>query len=157
MLLERVVFPHLKLFRENKKLQEFALEMPEAFNVERLVELSLAEQGNMRFVDEEGYDFLPDYSDSKTVTVNETSYQAEIGSVENKIGALRICAYNPIKGDVDFFYVSRRELKRIKLACHGVHSHKERVKFRYSKRADHYGYFEEFRVKNFKELAEMRS
>jgi len=155
-ILRDIVFPHLPAFND-KVIQKFALANPEAFNIERLVELTLAHVGKMQFVDAEGYDFLPDYSDSKTVTVNATRFTAEIGSVESKIGALRISAYNPVNESMAYFFVPKIELNRIKLPCYGVNEHKERVRFTYSTvYEDSYGYFDEYRVDSFRHLAEIR-
>jgi len=155
-ILRDIVFPHLPAFK-NREIQKFALANPEAFNVERLVELTLAHVGKMQFVDAKGYDFLPDYSDSKTVTVNAKSFNAQIGSVENKIGALRISAYNAYNDSMAYFFVPKIQVNRIKQPCYGVTEHKERIRFTYSTvYEDSYGYFDDYRVTSFKQLAEMR-
>lgn len=139
-------------FRKSRDLQSYGLKHPDIFNVERLIEESLAAVGNYLLVDREGYDFS-DYSDSKTTTVNLNSRVGTVGSVETKIGALRITAYNPFKNAADYFFVSRQDLKYVKSPCYGVNDHKERIKFTYSKKSDSYGMFEDYRVDNFKELA----
>jgi len=144
-------------FQTDAELTRMALEDPSMFNVERLIEHTLAHVGRMRFVDAEGYDFLPDYSDSKTVSVNTTTGQALISSVENKIGPLRITCYNPVRDRVDFFYVPKSHLNRVRSPCYGKQSHKERVLFNYSfKFLPDYGWFEEYRVDSFKKLARAR-
>ena len=139
-------------FSTSADLQKFGLEMPDRFNIERLVEETLAAVGPYSYVDQEGYDFT-DYSDSKTTTINANTRVGTVGSVETKIGALRITAYNPFKDAVDFFFVSRQELPYVKSPCYGVNNHKERIVFSYSKKGDHYGLFEDYRVKNFRALA----
>jgi hypothetical protein len=139
-------------FNSSRDLQKFGLEMPERFNIERLIEETLAAVGPYRYVDKEGYDFT-DYSDSKTTTINANTRVGTIGSVETKIGALRITAYNPFKEAADFFYVSKRDLKYVKSPCYGVNDHKERIVFTYSSKSDAYGMFEDYRVKDFRELA----
>jgi hypothetical protein len=139
-------------FNSSRDLQKFGLEMPERFNIERLIEETLAALGPYRYVDEEGYDFT-DYSDSKTTTINANTRVGTVGSVETKIGALRITAYNPFKESADYFYVSKRDLKYVKSPCYGVNDHKERIVFSYSKKGDNYGIFEDYRVKDFRELA----
>jgi len=108
--------------------------------------------GPYRYVDEAGYDFT-DYSDSKTTTINANTRVGTIGSVETKIGALRITAYNPFKDAADFFYVSKRDLKYVKSPCYGVNDHKERILFTYTAKGDTYNTFDDYRVKNFRELA----
>jgi hypothetical protein len=131
------------------------MEAPDIFNIERLIEESLAAVGPYKFVDQEGYDFS-DLSDSKTTTVNANTRVATISNVETKIGALRITAYNPFKESVDYFYVSKRDMKYVKSPCYGVNDHNERIKFTYSSRSDAYGMFEDYRVKSFTELAKAR-
>jgi hypothetical protein len=144
-------------FVGNPSLQKFALDMPARFNIELLIEETLAHVGNMQFVDGDGYDFLPDYSDSKTVTVNRNSRVAEISSVETKIGAIRITAYNPFKAACDYFYIPADQLALVKEPCYAKKSVlKERIKFTYSKLGDGYGKFERFRLASFTALATAR-
>ena len=139
-------------FKSSPDLQKFGLEMPERFNIEHLIEETLAAIGPYQFVDEEGYDFT-DLSDSKTTTINANTRVGTVSSVETKIGALRITAYNPFKDAADFFYVSKRDLQYVKSPCYGVNSHKERIQFTYSSKGDTYGMFEDYRVETFGELA----
>ncbi len=155
-MLREIVFPHHPAF-QNPQVQTFALANPEVYNIERLIELTLAHVGGMKFVDEVGYDFLPDYSDSKTVSVNKDSYKAEFSGVENKIGALRVTVYNPITDTVAFFFLPKRQVRAVKRDCYGVNSHKERIVFSYSRvHSDSYGYFDDYRVTTFRELARAR-
>jgi hypothetical protein len=142
-------------FVESEDLRRFGLDYPTLFNIERLIEESLAAAGNMEFVDAAGYDFLPDWSDSKTVTINANTRQAYVCDVENKIGALRISAYNPHKDCVDFFFVPKLRVASIKRPCYGKDKHKERILISYNKK-NHYSVFEEFRVRDFSELALIR-
>ena len=155
VLMRDVVVEYHPDFQKSSDLCKHGLEHPHHFNIEHLIEESLAAAGGLRFVNCAGYDFLPDYSDSKTVSVNENTRKAEINSVENKVGALRITAYNPHTDSVDFFFVPHRDLLEIKLPCYGVSAHKERVQFTYSEKG-HYNYFEDFRCGSFKELAKAR-
>ena len=152
VLMRDVICVYHPSFNSSRDLQKFGLEMPERFNIERLIEETLAALGPYRYVDEEGYDFT-DYSDSKTTTINANTRVGTVGSVETKIGALRITAYNHFKESADYFYVSKRDLKYVKSPCYGVNDHKERIVFSYSKKGDNYGIFEDYRVKDFRELA----
>ena len=140
-------------FRVSKDLRAYGMKHPDIFNVERLIEESLAAVGPYEFVDKEGYDFT-DLSDSKTTTINVNTRVGTISSVETKIGALRITAYNPFKDSADYFYVSKRDMKYVKSPCYGNNDHKERILFTYSKKSDAYGMFEDYRVKNFEDLAQ---
>ena len=152
VLMRDVICVYHPSFSSSSDLQKFGLEMPERFNIERLIEETLAALGPYRYVDEAGYDFT-DYSDSKTTTINANTRVGTIGSVETKIGALRITAYNPFKDAADFFYVSKRDLKYVKSPCYGVNDHKERILFTYTAKGDTYNTFDDYRVKNFRELA----
>lgn len=143
-------------FKSSQDLQAFGLKYPGHFNIEFLIEECLAAIGGYKFVDAEGYDFC-DYSDSKTTTVNANTGVVTISSVETKIGALRITAFNPIKNGIDYFYVPKRDLNRVRMACYGKSEHKQRILFTYSrKNHDDYGWFEDYRVNSFTELATMR-
>lgn len=155
-ILNEVVIPNHPAFRDNPEMQKLARNYPQMFNVELLTELTLAEVGSYDYVDQYGYDFS-DYSDSKTVSISEYSSTAEIGSVENKVGALRIVCWNankPIGQQCDFFYLPHDNLLEHKVDCHGKNGHKERLRFRYSSSyADNYCGFETYRLPSFKDLA----
>ena len=152
VLMRDVICIYHPEFRASKDLRSYGIKHPEIFNVERLIEESLAAVGPYQFVDKEGYDFT-DLSDSKTTTVNANTRVVTISSVETKIGALRITAYNPFKDAADYFYVSKRDMKYVKSPCYGNNDHKERILFTYSKKGDNYNMFEDYRVRSFEELA----
>ena len=96
VLMRDVVCVYHPQFSKSKDLREYGMNHPDIFNIERLVEESLAAIGPYDFVDEAGYDYS-DYSDSKTATVAIYDNVLAIGSVESKIGALRVTIYNPHK------------------------------------------------------------
>ncbi|MEN6623134.1 MAG: hypothetical protein ABFD50_16505 [Smithella sp.] len=152
VLIRDVVNKYHPDFKDDPKLQAHLLKYHDVINVERLIEYTLASVGDMKFVDEEGYDFLPCYSDSKTVSISRTTRDAYISSVENKIGALRITAYNPHRDRVDFFYVPKEHVPLVKRACYGKSMFKQRIMFCYSEK-DHYNSFEKYRVPTFVDLA----
>jgi hypothetical protein len=142
-------------FVSSQDMRRCGLRRPDLFNVERLVEESLAEVGGYKFVDADYYDF-DDFSDSKTTTVNLNTRRAEIGNVEGKIGALRITAYNPHRDRLDFFYVPQRDMNSVRMPCYGISSHKERIYFKWNHHHDHYNSFHDFKVQDFVELAQAR-
>ena len=152
VLMRDVICIYHPEFRVSKDLRAYGMKHPDIFNVERLVEESLAAVGPYEFVDQDGYDFT-DLSDSKTTTINANTRTGTIGSVETKIGALRITAYNPFKESADYFYVSKRDMKYVKSPCYGVNDHKERILFKWSEKGDTYNMFEDYRVKSFEDLA----
>lgn len=140
-------------FRKSAELREQGIKHPDMFNIEYLVEQSLAAVGPYEFVDEAGYDFT-DFSDSKTVTVNAKTGNTCIQNVETKIGPLRVIVYNPFTGTSDYFFVSKNQVKKIKKPSSGKKSvGKEKIEFRYSTFRDGYGKFEQYRVSTFKDLA----
>ena len=101
-----IVCKHHPAFKRSADLRHYGIKHNDIFNIERLVEESLAAAGGYDFVDAEGYDFT-DYSDSKTTSVNQKTYHVEVNGVETKIGALRITAYNPFKDSADYFFVPK--------------------------------------------------
>jgi hypothetical protein len=153
VLMRDVICVYHPEFVKSADLRRYGLKHSDIFNIERLIEESLAAIGPYEFVDEEGYDFT-DFSDSKTTTININTGVGSIGSVETKIGSLRITAYNPYKEATDYFFVPTDQVPLVKSPCYGVNDHKERILFKYSKKFnDSYGGFEKYRVGDFKSLA----
>jgi hypothetical protein len=147
-----IICVHHPKFCNDKEAQKKAMEDPYIYNVERLVEQSLAALGPYDFVDESGYDFT-DFSDSKTTTVAEYDKIMAIGSVETKIGALRVTIYNPHKQEVDYMFMPFKEWQKYKECSYGKKEHTERLRVRWNQKNDHYNSFEHFRVKTFVDLA----
>ena len=152
VFLKEIMFKYLPEYFPTKRVRELALQFPKAYNIEHLTEIALAKIGGYDFVDASGYDFT-DYSDSKTATVASYDNCCAIGSVENKIGAIRLCVYNSYKEDVDFFFFTKSEIDQLKEACFGKAKHKERVRSSYAVYADTYSKFEPYRLASFEELA----
>lgn len=150
--LQEVIIPNLPELFATPESVEYAMHNPHIYNVEHLVELCLAKVGDYKFIDADGYDFS-DLSDSKTTTVNENTLVMTISGVETKIGSLRICAYNPIKNSIDYFYLTQSQLRSTALPCYGKNSHQERLLARWNAARDCYNSFEQFRVASFEILA----
>ena len=149
-------------FKKSADLRRYGKKHAEIFNIERLIEESLAEVGGYDFVDEAGRDFNCDYnSDSKTVTVvnNGGLRQAKvliIGSVENKIGSLRVTIYNPWKNSVDFMYIPRRDsfvLQENDGTSGSASGLKQRIRTSWNPHRDDYNRLERYRLSSFEELA----
>ena len=144
-------------FRKSKDLQRYGMKHSAIFNIERLIEESLAVVGGYNFVDETGRDFDCKWnSDSKTATVipDGKARTAVIGSIENKIGSLRITIYNPFKESLDYMYIPRKQVQLLKECCYGkTGANKEKLRIRWNLANDHYNGFDQFLVKDFKELA----
>ena len=155
IMLQEIVFRYHPRFKKSKTLRKLGLENPNIFNVERLIEESIAFIGKLVYVDADGYDFLPDHSDSKTVTLtvlkNKVSCRGTIGSVGAKVGALRVVAFNTMHNCLDFFYIPHRFIKELKFRHTKL---SEGIALYFGKN----GYYnlEEYRVDSFEELARAR-
>lgn len=161
VLMRDVICIYHPEFRKSKELQSYGMKHSEIFNVERLIEESLANVGGYDFVDADGYDFNDAWnSDSKTVTVipDGKSKTAVVSSVENKIGSLRITIYNPFKGSLDFMYIPFSRWYGLREQCYGKSGgSKEKLRIRWNQADDYYnGGFDNFLVKDFTELATAR-
>ena len=157
ILMRDVICEYHPEFRKSKDLQAYGIKHADIFNVERLIEESLAAVGGYDFVDEAGRDFNDKWnSDSKTTTVipDGKSKTAVIGGIENKIGSLRVTIYNPFKERLDFMYIPRHSVQRLKEPCYGKGGvNKEKLRMRWNTANDHYNGFDMFLTKDFKELA----
>ena len=137
-------------FINDEKLRKDGLEDPDIFNIPRLVEESLAAVGPYVRVDEYGYDFN-DYSDSKTATVSSYDKIMTIDSVQNKIGAIRVTAYNANTDTLDYFYIPKSAVAHFKEQKKSTNT--KRLRTKWNSKTDHYRSFEPYRLKTFKELA----
>jgi len=143
-------------FVNTPALKHYALKNPDIFNVERLIEESLAAVGGYDFVNEYGRDFNDcNDSDSKTTSVipDGNSKTAIISGIENKIGSLRVTIYNAFKDSVDFMYIPWSEWQEMKEPSYGKNVYKEKIRARWNQKKDYYNSCEHFRVGSFKELA----
>ena len=157
-LLETVIIPYHQVYSTNPDLAGYALANSDDFNVERMVEKLLADvSGWLEFVDGHGYDYLPDHSDMKTATINRNTLVAEVGSIENKIGAIRIVIYNPFLDDCDYMFIPASDRDLLARACYGTgKAHKLRFMIQYNLEQDHFNQFEKYRLPTFAALAAAR-
>jgi hypothetical protein len=157
-----IVCKYHPAFKRSADLRHYGIKHNDIFNIERLIEESLAAVGGYDFVDEEGYDFNDiQYSDSKTVSVvnNGGAKQTKviiISSVENKIGSLRVTIYNPFKESIDFLYIPKKDVQRLmeNAGTTGTANKlKQRIRTSWNPERDDYNKLEQYRVGSFKELA----
>ena len=158
--MEKIICKFHPAFASSPDLQSYGLKNPEMFNIERLIEESLAAVGGYDFVDDAGRDFnCPDNSDSKTVTVVNNGGNAKvilIQSVENKVGSLRVTIYNPYKENVDFLYIPKEYVKGLMEnsgTAGRANSLKQRIRGAWNEGQDSYNKLERFRVNCFESLA----
>lgn len=157
--LNEIIFKYLPEFLSNTSLQQHYIEIinkyPTSIDVENLIEHALAFLGGYNFVDEEYRDFNDkDNSDSKTVTVNYKTGRAEVGSIENKIGAIRLTIYNPLSiNKLQYMFLPKYAVGLLARPCYGKSSHKTRLIPIWSPRTQSYNMFQPYLVDSFKDLA----
>lgn len=165
LFMEQIVCKYHPEFKASKDLQMYGMKHAEIFNIERLIEESLASVGGYDFVDEDGRDFNCAYnSDSKTVSVvnNGGASQSKviiIQSVENKIGSLRVTIYNPFNNSVDFMYIPKKGVQNLmeNTGTSGTENKiKQRIRTSWNEHRDDYNKLEQYRVASFEELATAR-
>lgn len=115
-LMRDVIIAHHPGFVGNKELCKFGLDRAEIFNVEKLVEESMAALGPYNLVSGAHFDFT-DGSDCKTSSIYTTStsttdvsYRGEISGVQTasgnlKHGALRCVIYNPHRDETLYYFL----------------------------------------------------
>lgn len=151
VLMRDVVCKYHPEFIKSKSIKKLAMTMPTRFNIEFLIEETLAFVGKIELLSGYGFDFS-DGSDSKTTSVLQNHRCASIENIDTKIGALRVTCYNPHTDSVDFFYIPHRYIqslvtaRRSKTGC-------GRIMFYFNKNGT-YGKFEQFRVSDFESLAQ---
>lgn len=167
ILMRDVICEYHPRFRKSADIRRFGLECPEHFNIERLIEESLAAVGPYRFVDGEHYDFS-DYSDSKTASIRlnptkpgNNTHAGEISGVETagggqKAGALRCTIYNPHVdgGTLKFYFLPRKKW------CQHITIHPSsgigKVMYTYNRVHDDIVKFDGYECSSFEELARAR-
>jgi hypothetical protein len=118
LLMRDIVCIYHPWFRKSASRRADGLKCPDRFNVEFLVEESLAAVGPYTFVDGEHYDYS-DFSDCKTASIRvnpatpgRNTHSGEISGVKTagggqKAGPLRCTIYNPHKpgGELKFYFL----------------------------------------------------
>ena len=161
-----------------------------AVYVEGFVEQKCAEYNNTDFVDAAEYD-LSDGTEVKNVTVNPnpimntSSYTRKDGTkVKNKkrsdnlfnlsipgvasragvfkSGDLRVIVYNPMKDELDFFFIPKSELGAPESDCPVKSSQRakdgtRKISTTYNLKMDTYGKLEPYRVPTFSKMAKTKA
>jgi len=119
VLMRDVITVYHPEFRKSRDLRSYGMKHSDIFNVERLIEESLAAVGPYKFIDGDHCDFT-DGSDSKTASIRvnpsvpgRNTHVGEISGVETagggrKEGALRCTIYNPHKDELRFYFLPKR-------------------------------------------------
>lgn len=128
LLIQEIINKLHPKFVINPGLCEFALESPETFNVERLIEITMAHVGGYDYVDGDHYDFS-DGSECKTASVRPsanrggTSYSLEISNLVSgagtiKSGPIRVVLYNPHIQSLKYYFFPSGEVEKIGINIH---------------------------------------
>ena len=156
---------HHPLFRTaTTAFRKWAMQNPDAFNVERMFEKTLAHLGNYKFTNDAHSDFS-DKSDAKTASVTlkpakacasqHDGFITGIGHITGalKSGALRVAVYIAPKQEMRYYYLPKKFWSKLNLTnkrgelC---------IRFSYNSKTDSIAKFEFCRVENIVELAKAK-
>lgn len=129
----------------------------DCYNVERIVERTMAHLGGYEFVNAHGYD-NSDYSETKTGTIREHDRTATISGIITantgtpKVGDIRLVLYNEFHGILDYYFLPKAgwELQRE----YGK-SNRDILRAKYNPDHDIIHKWKQWRVKDFETLAKM--
>lgn len=131
LILEEIIFKYNPVFADTPELHQLATSNPEIFNIERLVELTMAEVGGYNYIDGDHCDF-DDGSECKTASVRpspstkgSSSYSLEISNVVSpgghaKTGAIRVVLYNPHTYKLKYYFLPENSLHEIGVNYHNT-------------------------------------
>ncbi len=161
VLMRDVISIYHPEFRKSKGLRAYGMKHPDIFNVERLIEESLAAVGPYKFIDGDHADFS-DGTDSKTASIRinpripgGNSHEGVISGVQTagggrKAGALRCTVYNPHKDSLKFYFLPKSMWsKHITINSSRIGW----VRYNYYKPYDHIAKFNGYECNSFEELA----
>lgn len=170
ILFAKIVLPYLPEF---KSISDIVQMTPNVINIEHLVELAMARVGGYTFVDQAHYDF-DDMSECKTASVlpgpvsksAQFTHQLNITNIvsragQKKNGLIRTVVYNPhsewTKNDgVSYFCIPADDIGpklNISFGQNGIGN----LKATWYKFTDKIQKLEEYRVPDFKTLAQMKN
>jgi hypothetical protein len=165
VLMRDVICIYHPEFRKSKDLRRYGMKHSDIFNVERLIEESLAAVGPYKFIDGDHADFS-DGTDSKTASIRVNpsreggnSYVGEITGVETagggqKAGALRCTIYNPHLNGLKFYFLPKSLWSR-HITIHPS-SGVGKVMYSYHQPTDFIKKFQGYECGDFEELSRTR-
>lgn len=164
--MNEIVVKYHPVFVQDSELQIRGLVYPDMFNVERLVEESMAHVSGIQILGQ-SYSDYSDWSDCKTASIRLTpsspganTYRGEISGVTRpsgggKIGALRCTIYNPHRERIRYYYLPKSMWQE----CITVHptSGIGKIRYTYNSTTDCIGRFRDYECGSFIELALAKS
>ena len=161
-----VIFKYNTVFKNNADLQQLAITYPEIFNIERLVEITMADVGGYNYIDGDHCDF-DDGSECKTASVRPSprggssinSYQLEISNVVStggnaKSGAIRVVLYNPHIYKLKYYFLPENAIHKIGINIHPT-TKSGRLFATWNRLTDKCNKLDKFEVDSFETLAKI--
>jgi hypothetical protein len=163
---KEIIEPYNKTFG-TAEIKEAVMNHPNIFNIEHLVELTMAKVGGYEFTDDEHCDFS-DGSECKTGSVSPnpvkagtSSYRLEISNVVSsggkmKSGDLRVIIYNPHTNSCCYYFIPNDKIK----SC-GINYHPTtgigRIFATWNIKTNRIPKLDKFQVNGFEELAKLQN
>lgn len=114
---------------KSKRMLDQVEKNPQIFNIEHLIELTMAEVGGYKFIDADHCDF-DDGTECKTgsispnpVKAGRNTYRLEISNIVSpgghiKEGDVRVVIYNPHTKSQTYYYIPQNELESVGINYH---------------------------------------
>lgn len=167
LLFKEIVNKHHKDFSDEKILAQVEMH-PKIFNIEHLIELTMAYIGGYNFIDAAHCDF-DDGTECKTASVGpnptgkgRNSYRVEISNIitpggNMKTGDVRCVVYNPHTTDIEYFYIPVSALdNEIRINRHPT-TGTGRIIATWNRNTKRIAMLEPYRVETFEKLAKMKT
>lgn len=147
------------------EIQKAVEKHPTIFNIEHLVELTMAEVGGYEFIDAEHCDFS-DGSECKTgsISPNPTSagrntYRWEISNIissggKTKSGPVRLVLYNPHTEKCTYYFIPETQFESLGINIHPT-TNIGRVFGTWNSKTNKIGKLDDFEVNSFETLAKI--
>ena len=151
---------------KSKSLLKQVEKHPSIFNIEHLIELTMAEIGGYKFIDADHCDFS-DGTECKTGSVSpnptkpgRNSYRLEISNVVSqagniKEGDVRVVIYNPHTNSQTYYYIPQEDLTKIGINYHpttGI----GRIFATWNSKKNTISKLDKYEVESFEELAKFK-
>lgn len=161
-LFKEIVNKYHPSFSGKEKLEE-VIRFPKIYNIEHLIELTMAYVGNYEFTDRAHFDFS-DGSECKTASIaynptapGRNTYKVEISNMVSpggtqKSGNIRVVVYNPHGKSVKYYFIPNNMIHSLNINYHPT-TNVGRVVATWNSIKDSIQKLDVYEVKTFEELA----
>lgn len=161
-LFKEIVNKYHPNFLGKEKLKEIKL-FPKIYNIEHLIELTMAHVGGYEFTDSSHFDFS-DGSECKTASIRlnptapgRNTYKVEISNIVSpggtqKSGNVRVVVYNPHDSSVKYYFIPNNMIESLGINYHPT-TNVGRVFATWNSIKNSIPKLDAYEVKTFKELA----